>query len=272
MSMTAALAAFSEFPRELILPPSSLFLLMAIGLLIRRRFPLGGRILTGASVVALFILSTTAGARLFVKPLEQLTAPLQVVHNTGAQAIVVLAAGRVRDAPEYEGRDIPDYVALARLRYAARLQRATKLPVLVSGGNGLVDDTAWSKADAMATALRDDFGIPVKWIEGKSRNTAENASFSAAMLRPDAVRRVLLVTDAMHMARARTAFQRAGLDVVAAPTLFFSHAPLTPGAFLPSAEGLRQSWYAIYELLGIAWYRLRYHEPVTDTEPATDIR
>lgn len=272
MSMTAVLAAFSEFPRELILPPSSLFLLMAIGLLIRRRFPLGGRILTGASIAALFILSTTAGARLFVKPLEQLTAPLQVVHNTGAQAIVVLAAGRVRDAPEYEGRDIPDYVALARLRYAARLQRATKLPVLVSGGNGLVDDTAWSKADAMATALREDFGIPVKWIEGKSRNTAENARFSAAMLRPDAVRRVLLVTDAMHMARSRTAFQRAGLDVVAAPTLFFSYPPLTPGAFLPSAEGLRQSWYAIYELLGIAWYRLRYHEPVTDTGPVTDIR
>ncbi|RYE79912.1 MAG: YdcF family protein [Oxalobacteraceae bacterium] len=272
MSVTAVLAAFNEIPRELILPPSSLFLLMAIGLLIRPRFPRGGRVLTGAAVVALFILSTTAGARLFVRPLEQLTAPLQVVHNTGAQAIVVLAAGRLRDAPEYDGRDIPDYVALARLRYAARLQRATKLPVLVSGGNGLVDDTSWSKADAMAAALRDDFGVPVKWVEGKSRNTAENAAFSAAQLRPDAIRRVMLVTDAMHMARARTAFQRAGLDVVAAPTLFFSHPPLTAAAFLPSAEGLRQSWYAVYELLGIAWYRLRYHEPVGDIGASGDIR
>ena len=66
----------------------------------------------------------------------------------------------------------------------------------------MVDDTSWSKADAMATALRDDFGVPVKWTEGKSRNTAENAAFSAALLRPDAVRRVLLVTDAMHMPRS----------------------------------------------------------------------
>lgn len=272
MSITAVLAPFNEIPRELILPPSSLFLLMVIGLLLRRRFPLGGRVVTGAAIVALFVLSTTAGARLFVKPLEQLTAPLQVLHNTGAHAIVVLAAGRVRDAPEYDGRDIPDYVALARLRYAARLQRATRLPVLVTGGNGVADDTSWSKADAMAAALRDDFGIPVKWIEGKSRNTAENAAFSAAMLRPDAVRRVLLVTDAMHMARARTAFQRAGFDVVAAPTLFFSHAPLTVGAWLPSAEGLRQSWYAIYELLGIAWYRFRYHDPAPDAEPVADTR
>ena len=129
-----------------------------------------------------------------------------------------------------------------------------------------------SKADAMATALRDDFGVPVKWTEGKSRNTAENAAFSAALLRPDAVRRVLLVTDAMHMPRSRTAFQRAGMDVVAAPTLFFSHAPLTVGAYLPSAEGLRESWYAIYELLGIAWYGLRYHDPLPGTRPVSDVR
>ncbi|SMP69362.1 YdcF family protein [Noviherbaspirillum suwonense] len=272
MSITAILAALNDIPREIILPPSSLFLLMAIGLLMRRRFPMGGRIMTGGAIVALFVLSTTAGARLFVKPLEQLTAPLQVVHNTGAQAIVVLGAGRVRDAPEYDGRDIPDYIALARLRYAARLQRATKLPVLVTGGNGLVDDTAWSKADAMAAALRDDFGVPVKWIEGKSRNTAENATFSAAILRPEKVRRVMVVTDAMHMARSRTAFQRAGLEVVAAPTLFFSYAPLTVGSYLPSAEGLRQSWYAVYELLGIAWYRLRYHEPVESSATSSDMR
>ena len=59
---------------------------------------------------------------------------------------------------------------------------------------------------------------------------------------------------------------------VAAPTLFFSHAPLTVGSYLPSAEGLRQSWYAIYELLGIAWYRLRYQEPLTDSMPASDAR
>jgi hypothetical protein len=26
---------------------------------------------------------------------------------------------------------------------------------------------------------------------------------------------------------------------------------------MPSAEGMRRSWYAIYELLGIAWYRMR---------------
>jgi uncharacterized SAM-binding protein YcdF (DUF218 family) len=256
--ITAALNTLNGIPRDLILPPSSLFFLMAVGILMRRRFPTGGRILTTGAVLALFVLSTGAGARLFVAPLEQLTAPLKSVQNTGAQAIVVLAAGRLRHAPEYDGKDIPDYIALARLRYAARLQRATGLPVLVTGGNGVQDEQSWSKAEAMAAALRDDFGVPVKWIEGNSRDTAENARFSAAILRPEKVHTILLVTDAMHMPRSRTAFQRAGLDVVAAPTMFFSRAPLGTGSWLPSAEGLRQSWYAVYELIGIAWYRLRY--------------
>lgn len=255
MSISAVLAAMNDLPRGLILPPGSLFLLMAIGLLVRRRFPVTGRALTGGAIVVLFVLSTDLGANLFVTPLERLTAPLQAVHDTGAQAIVVLGAGQLRGAPEYNGRDIPDYVALARLRYAAHLQRATGLPILVTGGK--VGTDTGSLGDAMAAALRDDFGVPVKWIEGQSHNTAENASLSAAMLRPYAVRRILLVTDAMHMPRARAAFQRAGMDVVAAPTMFFSRTP-GPASLWPSAEALRQSWYAIYELTGIAWYGVRY--------------
>jgi uncharacterized SAM-binding protein YcdF (DUF218 family) len=250
-------------PRDLILPPASLFLLIALGLAIWRRWPRAGRIVAGAGLAALAFLSTNAGARFFVAPLERMTAPLQAPERAGAQAIVVLAAGRLRKAPEYGGRDIPDYVALARLRYAAHLQRITGLPVLVSGGNGAsgvdpdLDDRAYSKADAMAAALREDFGVPVRWIEPRSRDTFENAVYSAALLRADGLKRILLVTDAMHMPRARSAFEHAGLDVVSAPTMFFSHLPQTPSAWMPSAEGMRRSWYAIYELLGIAWYRMR---------------
>jgi uncharacterized SAM-binding protein YcdF (DUF218 family) len=258
------LSLFNAIPRDLILPPASLFLLIAIGLLMWRRWPVAGRVLAGAALAALTFLSTTAGARFFVAPLERLTTPLKSMDGTRAQAIVVLAAGRLQHAPEYQGRDIPDYTALARLRYAARLQRHTGLPLLVTGGNGTsgadpdADDQAYSKADAMAVALREDFGIPVKWVEGKSRDTAENAALSAALLHADGVRRVLLVTDAMHMARARVAFERAGLDVIPAPTMFFSNQPQRASSWLPSAEGMRRSWYAVYELLGITWYRLRF--------------
>jgi uncharacterized SAM-binding protein YcdF (DUF218 family) len=65
------------------------------------------------------------------------------------------------------------------------------------------------------------------------------------------------VTDAMHMARARAAFERAGLEVVDAPTMFFTGQARSLHAWVPSAEGLRRSWYALYELIGNLWYRLR---------------
>jgi uncharacterized SAM-binding protein YcdF (DUF218 family) len=258
MTLAPVLDVVNLIPRDLILPPASLFLVIAIGLALWRRRPRAGRIVAGTGFALLAFLSTTGGARLLVAPLERMTAPLQAPERAGAQAIVVLAAGRVRQAPEYDGRDIPDYIALARLRYAAHLQRKTGLPLLVSGGNGgTADGRAASEADGMAAALREDFGVPVRWLEGRSGDTAENAAFSAAMLRADGVQRILLVTDAMHMPRARAVFARAGLDVVAAPTMFFSDQPLTIRAWIPSAEGMRRSWYASYELIGIVWYRVR---------------
>ncbi|MDY0975119.1 YdcF family protein [Massilia sp. CFBP9012] len=246
---------FNAIARNLILPPASLLLLTAIGLLLRRRWRRAGGIVAGAALVLLVFLSSSAGARFLVAPLEALATPLRDPANAGAQAIVVLAAGRLRAAPEYGDRDIPDHIALARLRYAAHLHRRTGLPILVSGGAPSAGAT--SLADAMASALREDFGVPVRWVEGRSRNTAENAAFSAALLRPENVERVLLVTDAMHMERARTVFQGGGLQVTDAPTMFFGEQARGLVAWVPSAEGMRRSWYASYELIGIAWYRLK---------------
>lgn len=263
MTPTPLLDLLNALPRDLILPPANLFLTIAVGLLLWRRWPRAGRIVAGTGLAALTFLSSNAGADFFVRPLEDLTAPLEAPQRSGAQAIVVLAAGRVLHAPEYGGRDIPDYIALARVRYAAHLQRLTGLPVLASGGNGAANvdpaapDREYAKADAMADALRQDFGVPVRWIEPASRDTAENAAYSAVLLRRDGIKRILLVTDAMHMPRARAAFTRAGLDVVDAPTMFFSRQGLPLGAWVPSAEGMHRSWYAIYEWIGLAWYRVR---------------
>ncbi len=263
MSLQPVLDLINLVPRDLILPPANLFLVIFAGLLLWRRWPRLGRVVAGTGLAALFLLSSTAGARFFVAPLEAMTAPLAAPEAAGAEAIVVLASGRLRHAPEYGGLDIPDYVALGRVRYAAHLQRRTGLPILVSGGNGASgidpapDDRAYSKAHAMAAALREDFGVPVKWIEPRSRDTGENAAYSAAMLRADGIKRILLVTDAMHMPRSCAAFERAGMDVVAAPTMFFGRQSQGIGAWVPSPEGVRRARYAMYELLGLAWYRLR---------------
>jgi len=249
--MTAA-----QVVRTLILPPFSLFLLAAAAWLLRRWWPRTGKWLLAITVGLSFVLCTGVGANLLVRPLEARTAPLKQGEANGAEAIVVLSAGRLEGAVEYGGADIPDYVGLGRLRYAARLQHATGLPVLVSGG--IPSRGRASYGEAMARALREDFRVPVRWVEDRSENTAENAAYSAELLRRDHVARVLLVTDAMHMPRAERMFRKSGIEVVPAPTLFLAAKPLSASDLVPTIEGLRRSTYALYEWIGLAWYAVRY--------------
>ena len=241
----------------LLMPPLNMVALIALGLLLRRWWPRTGKTVAAGAVIALYVLSTNAGAWLLVRPLENMTAPLDYNRATGAGAIVVLGAGAVEHAPEYGGLDVPDAVALVRLQYAAHLQHATGLPLLASGGNGSVKRGVQAKGVVMARTLSEDFRTPVKWVEDASEDTAENASRSAAILQAAGIRRILLVTHAMHMPRAREAFARAGLEVVEAPTLFHSHSRLSVYMLLPSASGLYRSYYAMHEWIGLGWYRLR---------------
>lgn len=254
---------FTGALREILLPPQGFFLLWMMGCLVQQWRPRLGRALRRTAVFLLFFLCTGIGAELLVAPLESMTGSPRSLHDTGAQAIVVLAAGRYKAAPEYGGGDIPDYVALARLRYAAKLYRETSLPILVSGGAVTSDRSSSPLAQSMAKALRDEFGIPVKWSEEKSRNTAENAFYSARMLKHEGVNRILLVTDAMHMPRAVMAFTENGMEVVAAPTIFFSNETFALSGLLPNVESLRRAHYAIYEWLGLVWYAIYYrlHKP-----------
>jgi uncharacterized SAM-binding protein YcdF (DUF218 family) len=190
-----------------------------------------------------------------IGPLEKLTVPLTSVRDTKAQAIVVLGGG-FANGGEYDGKEVPNAITLVRLRYAAKLHGDTTLPILVTGG--AADNASLTEAAQMARVLREDFSTPVKWLENQSRNTAENAAFSAAILQKVGVQRILLVTDAIHMSRSKRIFERKGLEVVAAPTQFLSHGRLTREAFIPNTSALNHAGYAMHEWIGLMWYELRY--------------
>ncbi len=240
----------------LLLPPLNLILLCAAGILMRRHWHRPGTAVVLLSLALLVMLSTKAGARLLVRPLEEMTSALALPAAANAQAIVVLGGGRRRNAPEYDGQDVPLPGVLARLRYAARLHRQTGLPLLVAGGSP--DGASDSEAELMARVLRDDFNAPARWIEGSSRNTAQNAQNAAAMLRQVDVARILLVTDALHMPRSQRVFLQAGLAVTAAPTNYLGGSPLLLADFIPNGGALSDSHYAIHEWIGLVWYRLRH--------------
>ncbi len=241
---------------SLLLPPMSLVLLALLGYLLHRRHRKTGKALVVLSVLVLIVLSTSAGSRLLMKPLQERYVPVADPKLSGAQAIVVLGGGRDILSPEDANRDRPSTETLMRLRHGARLHRLTGLPLLVSGGNP--DGQGESEAIVMARSLEEDFRVKTRWTEDGSDNTAQNASHSAVMLRAAGVQRILLVTDAIHMQRAEQIFLRAGLEVVPAPTAFRKRGPLTPASYIPKAEHLKDSHYALHEWIGLLWYRLRY--------------
>jgi uncharacterized SAM-binding protein YcdF (DUF218 family) len=93
--------------------------------------------------------------------------------------------------------------------YAAFCWREGHYQTLVLSGNNL----AGPMRDFVAA-----YGIPREaiMVENRSRDTHENALFTAELLRNDSRQKVLLTSD-YHMFRAYHAFRKAGLDVSPLP-------------------------------------------------------
>lgn len=250
--------ALTAVIKAVVLPPGFLLLLAlaAVPLWGRHRYMATG--LLACAFLLLYLFATPAFARRLAAALEGGLDPMpsaQVLQR--ARAIVVPGCDRYAHAPEYGGRDAVSACTLARLQHAARLHAATGLPILLSGGRVFGEEEA--EAELMDRALRQAFNIAPAWLETRSRSTAENARYSAVMLKTQDIDTVVLVTHAVHMPRAAGSCRRAGLTVIPAPTHFYSVPDARPGIthFLPSMGALSISHLALHELVGIAWYNLR---------------
>lgn len=240
---------FKNLLGTLLLPPANALLLLALaGVFRKRRWSFGLAVFAGLLMLVqcLPIVSGALMATLEDRAGEVLSDPQD------AQAIVILGSGLSIAAEEYGG-DTANERSLVRLRYGATLARRYQLPVLVSGG--MPHTAQGSEADVIADILEQEFGVPVRWRETRSRDTADNARLSAQILHAAGISRIVLVTQAFHMPRARRLFESAGLDVIPAPTDFRSRTryALMLFDYLPQASALHNSYYALHEWLGLAW-------------------
>lgn len=236
-----------------LLPPLNLLLLGVAGVLLWHKRPPLARALVTAALALLWLCSTPYFAEGALHLLEG--KPYAVNFKTRpADAIVVLGAGTYFHSPEY-GSDTLDEAALMRLRYAAKLQRETGKPILVTGGNPL--GNTLPEAAQMKSVLENEFKVPVRWTEDKSDNTLENALYSYALLQKAGIKRIYLVTHSWHMPRAAMVFRQAGFDVVPAPTDWTTRYKLDLLAFIPNAGALRDSRIFMHEIIGLVWYRLK---------------
>lgn len=242
-----------EALKYLLLPPVINALLILAGLAAGARRLTGG-LLIALGLASLLVLATPIASHALRQGLEPppLSGPAAL---RGEGAIVILGGGRDYQSPEFGWGDAPSNPTWRRLAYGAWLQRGSDWPILVTGGR--VHDEHSAEASLMAAALREVFEVQVRWLEGESRNTAENARFSAAMLADANIERVALISQAWHLPRAIAEFERAGLAVVPAPTEFASAPPPGLHGWIPRAYHLNESTRALHEWLGrgVLWVR-----------------
>jgi uncharacterized SAM-binding protein YcdF (DUF218 family) len=241
-----------------LIPPNLFILLTAIGLLIAWRWNRLGLVAATVGGAALYLVSIPVVSDNLIVSVKALAWTMPGAPSDAPPgAIIVLAGDYLRSdtpgRPYTVGR-----FTLQRLAVAAREERRLGLPVLVSGGrpDGIHD----SLAGMMSVVLEEDFRVPVRWREERSRSTYENAAFSAEILRRSGVPSALLVTQCWHMARALWSFRAVGYPVV--PAACSPHDEesyeLSVGDFFPQVPALVWSYYALHELIGLGWYVLRY--------------
>lgn len=231
-------------------------LLLALLILLLRRQAFG-QLLLLLGIFWLWIWSMPLVEERITTSLTERHPPTPVAALPRTDAIVVLGGGMT---PARGDRRHPDLDEAAdRFWHAARLyhrKRATR--IIVSGGNVWGGDGG-TEADAAITFLT-DLGVPQGAIlrEGRSRNTRDNAVYSAELLATLDAGSVLLVTSATHMPRALASFRKAGVRATPAATDY----PMPDARplilrLLPDAEALARSTRSLKEYLGLWVYRLR---------------
>lgn len=233
--------ALKSLARSLILPPASPLILTLIGAFVIWRHRRVGWVIFASGFASLWLLCTPIVAD-GLNLLAQRSPPLDPTRPVDAQAVVILGGGSDRyRAPEYAG-PIVEGVLLERVTLGAFLAKHYSLPTAISGSE--------MEATTMTATLERNFGVVPQWVERHSRDTFENAQFSARMLFPVGIRRIVLVTSSTHAYRATQEFKAVGFEVIPAPIGVYGRREIGLFRYIPSPSALERSNAAIYELIG----------------------
>lgn len=235
----------------------TLFLCVVALLLLRsKRRRWAGSVLLLA-IMVLYAASTPFMARTLYRAIEAEFPAVPVAELPEAGCAVVLGGAMEGVLPPRVDVELND--SIDRVFKAAEVYRAGKVRfVVVTGGNQPWSAEVLSEAELIRDLLT-RLGVPREAIilEGSSRNTRENALYTANAMASVNCAEALLVTSAAHMPRAMAAFRAAGIAVtpVSTDVQVADTGRLGVLDFLPDAEALRLTSDALREVVGQWVYR-----------------
>lgn len=158
-----------------------------------------------------------------------------------AQAIVVLGSSVSEDG-------ILEDESVRRVLQGILLYRKGFAPKILFLGYTLPGGPAEARVRAdLARAL----GVPEEalLVETRARTTREEAALGARALQGQGIRRILLVTDALHLVRAQRLFAGAGFEVLPVPAEDPTRTSTAP------EDRLKLARVVVGEALALAYYR-----------------
>ena len=239
---------------QLILPPG-VFLILGAGLFfLQKKYKNSRIILMGQFLFFLlfYLLSIRPVSSGLIRLLENRYDQPEF-SSRDFDYIVVLGGGQI--IRESGSNLSPD--ATVRLMEGLSLYKETQRPIIFCGGRVLLKEKWPSESE---TAYKQFIRAGVKeeavLIEDDSRNTYENAANLIERYNPESI---LLVTSAYHMPRALLSFTPYETEIIPYPVDFKAEdREYILLDFLPSIHFLQASYNALHELLGLAFYRIRY--------------
>jgi uncharacterized SAM-binding protein YcdF (DUF218 family) len=244
----------------MLLQPSSLIAeALVIGLILTRTAAwhrLGRRLLIGGVAAFLAVGLLPLGEWLFV-PLENRFARADL--TTGAPPAGIVVLGGAEDSRVDPPRELAGLNESAE-RYTEAVALARRFPqmrVVFTGGSALLLLTAAGES-VTAGRLLEALGVDKArlTLEGRARDTYENAVFTKVLVDPKPGERWLLVTSAWHMPRAIGCFRRAGFAVEPWPVDYRTSGRLRLWPSDRLADGLRELDAAAREYAGLLMYYL----------------
>ncbi len=244
-----------------LLQPSSLMIGAVIlgTVLMATRWRRLARTLLWCGILALLVGGLSPLGDVLTRPLEHRFEPPDL-ERTGPSiaGIIVLGGGADLQVP---GSSQIAGLNEAAERYTEAVALARRLPgarlVFTGGSGGLL--TVDAPEAETAKRLFEALGVARDRItlEADSRDTYENALYTARLLQPKPGQRWLLVTSAWHMPRAMGCFRKAGLAVEPWPVDYRTPRRLDLTRVHASVpEGLRRIDFISKEYVGLVVYYL----------------
>jgi len=234
-----------------LLSPYSLFLIFIIVGLVKRKYAI-----IWAALIVVLILSTPVVSSFLFAQLEVVGSRKTPADVQPADAIVVLSG--MTHSIRTEKGIISEWNDPDRFFGGMELIKAKKAPVIIFTKGKLPWKIGPPESELLqATAIQ--MGVhPQQILVTGEVETTEDESREVKKILQSKGNRIILVTSAFHIRRAKIAFENVGLEVQSYPVDFkLGEYALTPMDFIPNPGSLSTTEKCVKELMGTVYYALK---------------